>query len=64
METKTEGHLDVDLGNQRNLGLGQQTMIGKTSDRTHYIFLYFMRKQHIKKSYALHGYSRAISNPS
>lgn len=45
MGAKTEGHLDVDLGNP---GLGWQTMIGKTSGETHCISLYFMRKQHIK----------------
>lgn len=61
MEAKTEGHLDVDLGNP---GLGQQTMIGKTSGQTHCISIYFIRKQHIKKSYGLRGKGRALSNPS
>lgn len=42
MEAKIEGHLDVDLGNP---GLGQQTMIGKTSGQTHCFSFYFMRKK-------------------
>lgn len=51
MEAKNEGYLDVDLGNP---GLGQQTMIGKTSGQTHRISFYFyMKKQH-KKSYRFH----------
>lgn len=59
MKAKTAGHLDVDLGNP---SLGQQTMAGKTLGQAHCISLYFMRKQHIKKSYGLHGKGRAISN--
>lgn len=45
METKTERHFDLDLGTP---ALGQETMRGKTSGKTHCISLHFMRKLHIK----------------